>query len=112
MSDLGFIGLSLALATTMYSVVGLALGIRTGDQRLVTSSKKGVYASTAFVTLAVVALLYSLLVRDFQLEYVASHTSRDLPLPYIVSALWAGQEGSLLVLGLDSLHLRLGHRSR
>jgi len=96
MSDLGFIVLSLALAATTYSVVGFALGVRTGDQRLVTSGKKGVYASTAFVTLAVLALLYSLLVRDFQLEYVASHTSRDLSLPYTISALWAGQEGSLL----------------
>jgi len=96
MGDLGFILLSLALASTAYSFVGLALGARGGDRRLVTSSKRGVYASAALVTSAVLALLYSLLARDFQLEYVASHTSRDLALPYTISGLWAGQEGSLL----------------
>jgi cytochrome c-type biogenesis protein CcmF len=116
MGDLGFILLSVALATTAYACVGLALGARTADQRLVRSSKRGVYASTALVTLAVLALLYSLLARDFRLEYVASHTSRDLALPYTVSALWAGQEGSLLfwawLLSIFASVIALGDRRR
>jgi len=114
MGDLGFILLSLALASTAYSFVGLALGARGGDPRLVTSSRRGVHASAALVTLAVLALLYSLLARDFQLEYVASHTSRDLALPYTISALWAGQEGSLLfwawLLSIFASILVLGDR--
>lgn len=96
MSDLGFFTLSLALGTTTYSIVGLALGIRKRDGRLLEGGKRAIYASAAFLTVAVVALIYLLLARDFQVEYVASHTSRDLALSYTLSALWAGQEGSLL----------------
>jgi cytochrome c-type biogenesis protein CcmF len=96
MSDVGFFALSLGLMTTTYSVVGLVLGIRQGEERLVASSRRAIYASTAFLTLAVLALVYVLVARDFQVEYVASHTSRDLALPYTLSAVWAGQEGSLL----------------
>ncbi|MGE5230128.1 MAG: heme lyase CcmF/NrfE family subunit, partial [Deltaproteobacteria bacterium] len=33
---------------------------------------------------------------DFNIEYVAAYTSRNLPPYYIVSAFWAGQKGSLL----------------
>ena len=33
---------------------------------------------------------------DFNIEYVAAYTSRNLPDGYIISALWAGQKGSLL----------------
>jgi cytochrome c-type biogenesis protein CcmF len=116
MGDLGFLVLSLALATTTYSFVGFAFGARTGDKRLVRNSRKAVYTSTALITLAVLALLYSLLARDFQLEYVASHTSRDLALPYTISALWAGQEGSLLfwawILSIFASVIVLGDRRR
>jgi cytochrome c-type biogenesis protein CcmF len=97
MSDLGFFALSLALGATTYSIVGLALGIRKGDRRLVAGGKRAIYASAAFLSLAILALVYVLLARDFQVEYVASHTSRDLALPYTLSAVWAGQEGSLLL---------------
>jgi cytochrome c-type biogenesis protein CcmF len=96
MSDLGFFVLSLALGATTYSIVSLALGIRKGDEQFAAAGKRAIYASAVFLTLAVAALVYLLLARDFQVEYVASHTSRDLALPYTLSALWAGQEGSLL----------------
>jgi cytochrome c-type biogenesis protein CcmF len=96
MSDLGFFALSLALASTTYFIVSLALGIGKKEDRLVAASKRAIHATTAFLTLAVLALVYVLLARDFQVEYVASHTSRDLALPYTLSAVWAGQEGSLL----------------
>jgi cytochrome c-type biogenesis protein CcmF len=96
MSDLGFLALSLGLGVTTYSIVSLALGIRKSDEGLAAAGKRAIYASAVFLSLAVLALIYLLLARDFQVEYVASHTSRDLPLPYTLSALWAGQEGSLL----------------
>ena len=51
-----------------------------------------------FVTLAAaaVALWVGLATHDFNIEYVASYTSRNLPSYFVVSALWAGQKGSLL----------------
>jgi cytochrome c-type biogenesis protein CcmF len=51
-----------------------------------------------FVTLAAAALALwvGLATHDFNIEYVASYTSRNLPSYFVVSALWAGQKGSLL----------------
>ena len=45
---------------------------------------------------ASVALWQGLITHDFNIEYVAAYTSRNLPPYYIVSAFWAGQKGSLL----------------
>ena len=42
-------------------------------------------------------LVAGFLRNDFSLEYVADHSSRALPTQYKVSALWGGQEGSLLL---------------
>jgi cytochrome c-type biogenesis protein CcmF len=42
-------------------------------------------------------LLLALAGRDFTLAYVESRTSRDLPLGFRLTALWSGQEGSLLL---------------
>lgn len=117
MSDLGLIALSLALAATTYSIFGLVLSIRKSDNRLLSSSRKASHVVTALLSLSVISLTCSLLARDFQVEYVASYTSSDLPLPYTVSALWAGQGGSLLfwawLLSLygSVLLLRTRHRS-
>ncbi|HEY8394414.1 MAG TPA: heme lyase CcmF/NrfE family subunit [Thermaerobacter sp.] len=47
-------------------------------------------------TLAVGILVYALFTDDFRFAYVAGQSSRYMPAPYKISALWAGQEGSLL----------------
>ncbi len=46
--------------------------------------------------MATVSLWKGLVTHDFNIEYVAAYTSRNLPPYYIVSAFWAGQKGSLL----------------
>jgi cytochrome c-type biogenesis protein CcmF len=47
------------------------------------------------------ALLHALIIRDFNVEYVAGYTSSTLPLRYTVSAFWGGQKGSLLFWTLN-----------
>ena len=37
---------------------------------------------------------------DFRFDYVLSYTSRDLPPVYLISAFWAGQEGTYLLWAL------------
>ena len=96
MSLVGFDGLIFALLLSGYSAVVSFVGARTDRPRLIVSGRNGAYLVCAFTTLASVALVIALLTRDFSLEYVASHSSRDLPLAYTIAAFWAGQEGSLL----------------
>jgi cytochrome c-type biogenesis protein CcmF len=59
-----------------------------------------VYGSFAALAVAALALWKGLVTHDFNIEYVAAYTSRNLPSGYIVSALWAGQKGSLLFWAL------------
>ncbi|MBI2845289.1 MAG: heme lyase CcmF/NrfE family subunit [Chloroflexi bacterium] len=96
MTDLGNIALFLALGLSFYSALAAILGTRWSRPELVDSARNGVYAVAALVSISIFFLLYALVTRDFQVEYVASTTSRALPLLYTISALWGGQEGSLL----------------
>ncbi len=61
--------------------------------RAVTRATYAVFIALAAATLS---LWVGLISHDFNIEYVAAYTSRNLPSYYIVSALWAGQKGSLL----------------
>jgi cytochrome c-type biogenesis protein CcmF len=61
--------------------------------RTVTRSTHALFIALAAATFA---LWVGLVSHDFNIEYVAAYTSRNLPSYYIVSALWAGQKGSLL----------------
>ncbi len=47
-----------------------------------------------------VYLLYALLAHQFQYYYVYAHSSLDLPVKYLISAFWAGQEGTFLLWAL------------
>ncbi|MDL2267611.1 cytochrome c biogenesis protein CcsA [Desulfovibrio sp. OttesenSCG-928-G15] len=49
-----------------------------------------------FLTLCTVILTYAFINHDFMLEYVAQYSDKSLPLFYRITAVWAGQDGSLL----------------
>jgi cytochrome c-type biogenesis protein CcmF len=61
---------------------------------------RSVYAVFACLVVASLALWKGLVSHDFNIEYVAAYTSRNLPPYYIFSAFWAGQKGSLLFWGV------------
>ncbi len=99
MADIGYIALFLALVASLYSAGAYIFGFRGNHRALIRSAKNGLLAACGLVSLSVVALLYALVTHDFQIEYVASYTSRDLSLTYLLSTLWAGNDGSLLFWG-------------
>jgi cytochrome c-type biogenesis protein CcmF len=57
---------------------------------------RSVYAIFGCLVVATLSLWRGLVTHDFNIEYVAAYTSRNLPKYFVVSALWAGQKGSLL----------------
>ncbi|MBD3305355.1 heme lyase CcmF/NrfE family subunit [candidate division KSB3 bacterium] len=99
MAYIGYIALLAALAGTIYVVIASVLRLKspTRDRELYT--EEALWGIAGLFTLAILSLLYLLLRRDFQIAYVASYTDLTLPTEYIISALWAGQEGSLLFWG-------------
>jgi cytochrome c-type biogenesis protein CcmF len=67
------------------------------------------------ITAAAFALIWSVFTNDFSITYILEHSNRDLPGWYKFSALWSGQEGSLLLwawlLGTYGFILRLRHKT-
>jgi cytochrome c-type biogenesis protein CcmF len=88
--------LALALPASLYGAVAAWAGAWRGDGRWVARGRRGVVAVAALLVVAVAILLAGLLADRFELRYVAKHSARGMPLYLKISALWAGQEGSLL----------------
>jgi cytochrome c-type biogenesis protein CcmF len=96
MADFGTLCLFIALATAGWAAIASINGWRAGSGQLVLSGERAVYATWGLVTLSIIALEYCIFTNQYDLEYVASYTNRSLPAIYKISALWAGQSGSIL----------------
>ncbi|MDQ7053943.1 MAG: cytochrome c biogenesis protein CcsA [candidate division KSB1 bacterium] len=96
LSDFGHLFMIMALSSAVYALFASFLGLYRKSTELVLSAERAAIATTAFITLAIVALEQALLSSDFRYEYVASYTNRALPAFFKFTALWAGQAGSLL----------------
>jgi len=99
LADVGILTLYLSLAVSLYIILSALLSLRGNQQQFFFSARNGVYLIAGLTTFAVGLLEYALITHQFRLEYVANHVSADQPLFYTVSALWGGQEGSLLFWG-------------
>ena len=100
MTILGQLALGLALLLAAWGVVTGFLGGARGRPELVLSARRAVYALAGALTIASAALVTALVRHDFNVEYVASYTSRNLPLSYTIAAFYGGQAGSLLFWAL------------
>jgi cytochrome c-type biogenesis protein CcmF len=96
-SEIGRLAILLAFIASCYAVGSIAWGLRTSMAGPLRSGRRAVWVVCGLTLLATVILVKALTALDFSWRYVAEHTSRDLPMMYRVSSLWAGQEGSLLL---------------
>jgi cytochrome c-type biogenesis protein CcmF len=87
----------IGLAVAVYSLLSLTLGISTKNQKFINSGKGGLIALIVCSSLAMLSLFYLLATSQFQYEYVSDYTSSELPVIYKLTALWAGNAGSLLL---------------
>jgi cytochrome c-type biogenesis protein CcmF len=97
MADVGYWALVLTLVVSVYTVFASILGAQKRDEIWLKSARNAAFAATVAATVACALLLLLLVRRDFGVRYVYEHVSNYLPDIYVVSALWAGQEGSLLL---------------
>src|SRR6266508_4121601 len=96
MALLGHLSLWLAFLVGLWgAITGFAGG---AQQRadLQQSARHATFALFAALLVAVISLEVAIFRHDFSVQYVASRTSRNLPTFYLWSALYSGQEGSLL----------------
>jgi cytochrome c-type biogenesis protein CcmF len=124
MAAFGSFALLIGLALAAYNLLAGALALRliaTGQQaaispeRLADTARRAGIAVFLAVTAAAFALIYSVFANDFSITYIMEHSNRALPGPYKFSALWSGQEGSLLLwawlLATYGFVLRLTHKT-
>ncbi len=78
------------------SVIALLYGQKARVKEAVVAGYYGNILVFISVVVASFALISALLNHDFSIAYVAQYSSSDLSTLYLISAFWAGQEGSLL----------------
>src|ERR1700727_797545 len=124
MPEFGSFALLLALALSVYTLVmgGVALwrtrGVAAGADRqadkLGETARRAGIASFIACTCAAFALVWASFTNDYSVSYILHHTNRDLSTAYKFSALWSGQEGSLLLwawlLSAYGFVLRIRHK--
>ena len=96
-SILGSLLVGLSFIVSLLASITYLLGV---IQNKLAWIKRGSYellAASLLMIVALLALSIAFLSNQFQLKYVAVHSSLDLPFYLKLSALWAGQEGSLLL---------------
>jgi cytochrome c-type biogenesis protein CcmF len=96
MTVLGSIALWLAFLLAVWGALAGIVGGLSARSDLARSARHAVFATCAALLVAVFSLEWALFQHDFNVEYVAAYTSRNLPIFYTWSALYAGQKGSLL----------------
>ena len=88
--------LSLSFGFSLLTVLTLLIYTRNQDQRLFLVGQRLALCVSFFIFLATFILSYQLIISNFDIDYVARYTSIETPTIYKISALWAGQSGSLL----------------
>jgi cytochrome c-type biogenesis protein CcmF len=92
----GSFALLLAFICAVYAFVGGIFAIRTRHPLLIKSTRQAGMATCGLIFIATFSLVYLFFSDSYWVAYVVAHSNRDLSTFYKVSALWAGQEGSLL----------------
>jgi cytochrome c-type biogenesis protein CcmF len=124
MPEFGSFTLLLALALSAYTLVmggvalwrtrGVAAGVDRQADKLGETARRAGIASFIACTCAAFALVWASFTNDYSVSYILHHTNRDLSTAYKFSALWSGQEGSLLLwawlLSAYGFVLRMRHK--
>lgn len=85
-----------ALILSLISMVFLARSA-SGDKFALYTSRRIYYLTSLLIFFAMLLLLSGFLFNQFQYAYVFNHSSLKMGLEYKIAALWAGNEGSLLL---------------
>ena len=89
--------LILGLASCLYGIGASLYGARSGERAWVDSGRRAMYVLAGMTAIAFVILDVAFLSSDFSYNIVASGSSTTTPIFYRAAAIWATQQGSLLL---------------
>jgi cytochrome c-type biogenesis protein CcmF len=96
-AGLGSACLTVGLFTALFAVGASVYGALSGRREWVTSGRRAIYCVAALCVTAFAILESAFLRSDFSFALVAEGSSTDTPTFYKVTAMWATQDGSLLL---------------
>lgn len=96
---IGTISLATSLFFSLLAVMayGYAMQVKAEQERAERWGRVSLFGSCLAAVIASIYLWVMILGDHFEIAYVASYSSKELPLMYKISAFWAGQQGSLLL---------------
>ena len=97
MAAAGRVLLILGLLCAVYGIVASIYGARTGRRELVDSGRRAMYSLAGISIVAFVILDVAFITSDFSYTVVADGSSTTTPFLYRLAAIWATQQGSLLL---------------
>jgi cytochrome c-type biogenesis protein CcmF len=96
----GFIGnlfVATAFVASLFSTLSFFKSVQTNDNSWRKLGKYSFLIHSAAVLGIIATLFYMLLSHMYEYHYVWQHSSNNLPLRFILSCFWEGQEGSFLL---------------
>ena len=95
--EIGHFSVTIALVLSVFGMASAALALKTRNADWARSGRMALTLIFVLLGVGMLALVYSFIVRDFSVLYVANNSNSKLPFFYTVSAVWGGHEGSLLL---------------
>jgi cytochrome c-type biogenesis protein CcmF len=108
MIDLGHFALIGSWLLAIYGTVVGVLGGLKADERFYRSARNATLLCSFFGVLSLVALIGAFLTHNYRYAYVWRTSNNDMDPIYLISAVWGGMDGSMLLWGvLNSIYCAL-----
>ncbi len=95
-ANLGYGALVITFIVSLYGAGAAFYGVRRNNPAWVDSARNGMLLTFPLLTLSALSIIVLLVTDHYEVEYVASVTSRSMPMYLKITALWGGQSGSLV----------------
>ena len=95
-TEIGLFSEFFSLLAAIYAIFALVIGERRKNEAMVQSGRNAALLNFGLLALSSGMLMLDIILQRYEVEYVWSVTSPDMPLFFRLTALWGSQSGSLL----------------
>lgn len=95
-TEIGLFSEFFSLLAAIYAIFALVIGERRKNEAMVQSGRNAALLNFGLLALSSGMLMLDIILQRYEVEYVWSVTSPDMPLFFRLTALWGSQAGSLL----------------